>query len=65
MTVKELITMLLECDMNKEVSLEYPILLFQTERGKMVGNYYRYEEAEQFEIKEYEHGVIIGVEDDN
>lgn len=60
MKVKELIIQLLDCDMDKEVSLEYP-----TERGQIVGNYCRYEEAEQFEIKEYAHGVIIGVEDDN
>lgn len=58
MNVKELITMLLDCDMNKEVTLEYP-----TERGNIVGNYCRYEESTQFEIKEYAHGVIIGVEE--
>lgn len=56
-TVKELITQLLDVDMNKEVSIEYP-----TSSGKIVGNYSRYEESENFEIKEYMHGVVIGVE---
>ena len=58
MTVKELIIKLLDCDMNKEVSLEYP-----NEKGHIVGNYSRYAESERFEIKEYEHGVIVGVEE--
>jgi hypothetical protein len=54
MTVKELITELLDMDMNKEVSIEYP-----TASGQIVGNYSRYEESEQFEVKEYMHGVVI------
>lgn len=58
MIVKELITQLLECDMNKEVTVEYP-----TERGDIVGNYSRYNDTREFEIKEYEHGVIIGIEE--
>lgn len=57
MSVKELITILLDMDMNKEISIEYP-----TSSGKIVGNYSRYEEAENFEINEYMHGVTIGVE---
>lgn len=60
MTVKELITLLLDMDMNKEISIEYP-----TASGQIVGNYSRYEEAEQFEVKEYMHGVVIGVSNDN
>ena len=60
MKVKELITILLDMDMNKEISIEYP-----TNSGKIVGNYSRYEEAENFEISEYMHGVTIGVSDDN
>ena len=58
MTVKELITILLDFDMHKEISVEYP-----TDKGKIVGNYSRYEEAEQFEVNEYMHGVVIGVEE--
>ena len=57
MKVKELIATLLDMDMNKEISIEYP-----TNSGKIVGNYSRYEEAENFKINEYMHGVIIGVE---
>lgn len=60
MTVKELITILLDMNMNKEVSIEYP-----TSTGKIVGNYSRYEEAENFEVNEYMHGVTIGVPNDN
>lgn len=60
MTVKELITSLLDMDMNKEISIEYP-----TASGQIVGNYSRYEESEQFEVKEYMHGVVIGVSNDN
>lgn len=59
MTVKELITLLLDMDMNKEISIEYP-----TASGQIVGNYSRYEESERFEVKEYTHGVIIGVKDE-
>lgn len=57
MTVKELINKLLDCDMTKKVSLEYP-----NEKGNIVGNYSRYTEASKFEVKEYQHGIIIGVE---
>ena len=60
MKVKELITILLDMDMDKEISIEYP-----TNSGKIVGNYSRYEEAENFEINEYMHGVTIGVSNDN
>ena len=60
MKVKELITILLDMDMNKEISIEYP-----TNSGKIVGNYSRYEEAENFEVNEYMHGVTIGVSNDN
>ena len=56
MTVKELITMLLDMDMNKKISIEYP-----TASGHIVGNYSRYAEAEQFEVNEYMHGIVIGV----
>lgn len=62
MTVKELITILLDMDMNKEISIEYPSIEYPTNSGKIVGNYSRYEEAENFEINEYMHGVTIGVE---
>lgn len=59
MTVKELITILLDFDMDKSVSIEYP-----TDKGKIVGNYSRYSEAGQFEVAEYMHGVVIGVSDE-
>jgi hypothetical protein len=58
MTVKELFTILLDFDMHKEVSVEYP-----TDKGKIVGNYSRYSEAQQFDVTEYMHGVVIGVEE--
>ena len=58
MKVKELITMLLDFDMNKEVSIEYP-----TDRGKIIGNYSRYNETKNFEVSEYMHGVIIGIDE--
>ncbi len=57
MKVKELITILLDMDMNKELSIEYP-----TDKGKIVGNYSRYSETKSFEVAEYMHGVVIGVE---
>jgi len=60
MTVKDLITILLDFDMDKEVTVEYP-----TDKGKIVGNYSRYAEAKKFEVTEYMHGVTIGVSDDN
>lgn len=60
MTVKELIILLLDMDMNKEISIEYP-----TASGQIVGNYSRYEESERFEVNEYIHGVVIGVSNDN
>ena len=56
MTVKELITSLLDMDMKKDVTIEYP-----TARGKIVGNYSRFEETEDFKVTEYMHGVLIGV----
>ena len=57
MTVKELITILLDSDMNKEVTIEFP-----TADGLIVGNYSRYDMAKDFVIKDYSHGLIIGVE---
>ena len=59
MTVKNLITMLLDMDMDKQVSVEYP-----TDKGYIVGNYSRYKDAKDFDVTEYRHGVIIGVEND-
>ena len=60
MTVKELITILLDFDMNKQISIEYP-----TNKGHIIGNYSRYNSAGDFKIAEYMHGVIIGVENEN
>ena len=60
MTVKELITTLLDMDINKNVSIEYPARMDET-----TGNYSRYEEAQQFEIKEYYYGVVIGASNDD
>ena len=57
MTVKELVTILLDMNMNKEISIEYP-----NDNGLIVGNYCRYNEAENFDVTEYQHGVIIGVD---
>lgn len=58
MKVKELITVLLDFDMNKDVTVEYP-----TDRGLIVGNYCRYSETKDFDVKEYMHGVTLGVSD--
>ena len=58
MTVKELITILLDMDMNKEISIEYP-----TDKGQIVGNYCRYNESTNLTVDEYMHGVVIGVEE--
>ena len=60
MTVKDLITVLLDMDMKKDISIEYP-----TDKGKIVGNYSRDSEAGQFEVAEYMHGVVIGISNDN
>ena len=57
MKVKELITILLDMDMNKDIAIEYP-----NDSGLIVGNYCRYKEAEDFDVFEYKHGVVIGVE---
>ena len=60
MKVKDIIIALLDVDINKEVSIEYP-----TADGQIVGNYSRYEEAKQFEIHEYMHGVVIGISNED
>ena len=60
MIVKELITILLDMDMTKEVSIEYP-----ADNGCIVGNYSRYNNTQKFEVAEYIHGVTIGVEDED
>lgn len=44
-------------NLNKEVTIEYP-----SADGKIVGNYSRYAEARDFEVNEFGHGVIIGIE---
>ena len=58
MTVKELIQKLLDCDINKSVSIEYPI----SNKRELSGNYYRYELAENFYVVEFDRGVVIGIE---
>lgn len=60
MKIKELITILLDMDMTKEVSIEYP-----TDKGQIVGNYSRYNNTQKFDVVEYIHGVTIGVEDED
>lgn len=60
MTAKELITELLNMDMAKKISIEYP-----TPEGAYRGNYSRFEETENFILTEYEHGIIIGIDYDN
>ena len=57
MTVKDLILKLLECDLNKELSIQYPHEELES------NNYCSYTQTEIFEVLEYEHGVIIGIED--
>ena len=58
MKVKELITILLDFNMDKEIVVEYP-----TDSGNIVGNYCRYNDSKDFEVNEFDHGVIIGVEE--
>lgn len=62
MTVKELIVALLECDMNKEVTIEYP-----NGDGQIIGigNYSRYNNCDNFNVTEYMHGVVFGIENEN
>lgn len=60
MKVKELITMLLDFDMNKDVTVEYP-----NDKGHIVGNYCRYSETKDFNVTEYMHGVTIGVSNED
>lgn len=57
MTVKDLIIELLDTDINKEVSVEYP-----TSNGKIVGNYSRYDVGDNIRLVECDYGVIIEVE---
>lgn len=59
MTVKELITILLDMDMTKEIAVEYP-----TDKGQIVGNYSRYNESNNFTVDEYMHGIVIGVDNE-
>ena len=56
MTVKDLIIELLNTDINKEVSVEYP-----TSNGKIVGNYSRYDVADTIRVVECDYGIIIEV----
>lgn len=58
MTVKELIVSLLDVDMEKEVTVEYP-----TPEGQIVGNYSRYAVSKDFILQDCAHGLIIGVEE--
>lgn len=60
MTVRELITKLLNCDMNGEVMIEYP----NTDKPED-GNYCRYLQAEKFMVSEYFYGVVIGIPNEN
>ena len=57
MTVKDLILKLLECDLNKELSIQYPHEELES------NNYSCYTQTEQFEVKAFEYGVIIGIEE--
>lgn len=56
MTVKELIVKLLDCDMDDTVSVVYP------EESLKAGNYYRYNQRDDFFIVNSSSGVLIGVE---
>ena len=57
MTVKDLIQILLDNDLNKEIAIQYPHEELES------NNYCSYTQTEIFEVLEYEHGVIIGIED--
>lgn len=59
MIVKELITVLLDMDMNKKVSIEYPV------DKRQIGNYCSYREADNITVTQCGYGVILGVEDEN
>ena len=56
MTVKELIIELLDCDMSDVVSVVYP------EENLKAGNYYRYNQRDDFSIVNSSSGVLIGVD---
>ena len=57
MTVKDLIQILLDNDLNKEIAIQYPHEELES------NNFCSYTQTEIFEVLEYEHGVIIGIED--
>ena len=57
MTVRDLIVELLDCDLNKAVSVEFP------NNSRQTDNYYKYEQADYFRIIESDYCVIIGVDD--
>ena len=57
MTVKQLILELLDCDLSKPVSIEYP-----TSSGHIIGNYSRYDSTDKFSISQYDYGIIVGVD---
>lgn len=56
MTVKDLITILLDMDMDSTVSVVYP------EENLRAGNYYRYNQRDDFSIVNSASGVLIGVD---
>lgn len=55
-TVRELINELLEHDLDKKISIEYPT------KNLNSSNYASYEQADFFEIIDCDYGIIIGVE---
>lgn len=60
MTVKELIVALLDCDMDKKVVVEFPLV---EEQDKT--NYCRYAQSKVFSVKDYLWGVDIEVDNEN
>lgn len=57
MTVRDLIMKLLDSDLSKDISIQYP------HEENHSNNYSCYTQTENFEIKDFEFGVIIGIEE--
>ena len=60
MTVREVIVALLECDMDKKVVVEFPLVKDEDET-----NYCRYAQSKIFNVKDYPWGVDIEVDNED
>ena len=58
MTVRELIIRLLDCNLDKQVFIDYP-----ANDNLQIGNYSDYERTKYFKVMELLNEIVIGVEE--